>query len=95
MWVHADGMASRRSYRLDGGNIDAANSPVYLIPKMLSLLGLVSNNVQIRSIVAKLISRDLTCARKMFPTPVHHRHQPVPLTPGRMGKHTHAAYAKT
>uniref|UniRef100_A0A674E9Q0 Cyclin-dependent kinase 2-associated protein 1-like n=1 Tax=Salmo trutta TaxID=8032 RepID=A0A674E9Q0_SALTR len=44
-------------------------------------------------IVAQLVSRDLTCARKTFPTPL--RHQPVPLTPGRMGTWTHAAYAKS
>uniref|UniRef100_A0A673XUT6 Transient receptor potential cation channel, subfamily V, member 1 n=1 Tax=Salmo trutta TaxID=8032 RepID=A0A673XUT6_SALTR len=44
--------------------------------------------------VAQLVSRDLICARKIFPTPVHHCHQPVPLTSGRMGPWTHAASAK-
>ena len=42
--------------------------------------------------VAQLVSRDLTCARK---TSLHHHHQPVPLTPGRMRPWTNAAHAKS
>jgi hypothetical protein len=35
--------------------------------------------------IAQSVLRDLTCARKTFPTPLHHFHQPVPLTPAQNG----------
>ena len=35
--------------------------------------------------IAQSVLRDLTCARKTFPTPLHHCHQPVPLTPAQDG----------
>uniref|UniRef100_A0A4W5MN65 Transient receptor potential cation channel, subfamily V, member 1 n=1 Tax=Hucho hucho TaxID=62062 RepID=A0A4W5MN65_9TELE len=47
------------------------------------------------SSVAQLVSRDLICARKIFPTPLHHCHQPVSLTSGRIWPWIHAACAKS
>ena len=64
----------------------------HLVPSLAPLCLQNSLNYLVNGNVAQLVSRNLMYARKTFPIPLHHHHQPVPLTPGRMGPRTHAAY---
>jgi hypothetical protein len=60
-------------------------SHTHLVPGRNPLCFQNSPNSSGNGTIAQQVSRDLTCARKTFPIPLHHRHQPVLLTPGRMG----------
>lgn len=64
----------------------------HLVPGRTLICSGNSLNFKGHGNIAQLILRDLKCARKAFPTPLHH--QPVPLKPDRMEPWTHAAYAK-